>query len=103
MFDDEAQNLLQPGLGAKAHQTPSLADIGVDCIKIAGRDGNSLRKRRSLEMVREIVSHVDRGCDTDEIMCIARKIREQPELCQDGHMCYYPEVLVKETRVQRKY
>lgn len=75
---------------------PRLAEIGVDCIKIAGRDGNSLRKQRSLEMVVTIVTHLNKGLDADEIIYRAQQIRGEPEHCQDGHMCYYPEALVKE-------
>ncbi|MDH3378169.1 MAG: U32 family peptidase [Gammaproteobacteria bacterium] len=72
---------------------PTLKEIGVEYIKIAGRDGNSLRKRRSLDMVREVVDLLATENNNEEIISFAKRMRGEPDLCQDGCMCYYPEVL----------
>jgi len=70
---------------------PSLKKLGVEHLKIAGRDGNPTRKCRSLEMVGEIVAQTEKGMDSEEILHFAKHIRGEPELCQNSDMCYYPE------------
>ncbi len=71
---------------------PHLQAIGIEHIKIAGRDGNPLRKKRSLEMVTNILAKLDEGAAPSEITCYARNLRGQPELCRNSAMCYYPDM-----------
>lgn len=72
---------------------PALKEAGVEYIKIAGRDGNTTRKIKSLEMVLEITSRLNNGENNKSIMSCAKGLRGQPELCQNSEMCYYPEVI----------
>ncbi|MBT4518601.1 MAG: U32 family peptidase [Halieaceae bacterium] len=74
---------------------PLLKEMGIEHIKIAGRDGNPERKQRSLEMVGEIAAQTEDAVDCRDIMHFARHIRGEPELCQNSDMCYYPEVVTK--------
>ena len=71
---------------------PELKKIGIEHIKIAGRDGNPLRKKRSLEMVTKVLAKLDEGAKPDEIISYAKNLRVEPDLCGNNAMCYYPEL-----------
>ncbi|MBZ0216910.1 MAG: U32 family peptidase, partial [Fimbriimonadaceae bacterium] len=71
---------------------PELKEMGIEHIKIAGRDGNAIRKSRSLEMVTRIVGQLDAGVTSGDIVSYARNLRGEPELCQNSDMCYYPDM-----------
>ena len=69
-----------------------LQDAGVSSIKIAGREGASGRKLKSVEMVRAVVDRVHSGSPQQDVAAFAVGIRETEEHCRAGFMCYYPEV-----------
>lgn len=71
---------------------PRLRDIGIEHVKIAGRDGNPLRKQRSLEMVKNVLVKLDAGAEPDEFVSYAQGLRGRPELCRNSDMCYYPDL-----------
>lgn len=70
---------------------PALKESGIEHIKIAGRDGNTTRKIRSLEMVRGITSRLENDDCQEKITTYAKNLRGQPELCGNKDMCYYSE------------
>lgn len=73
---------------------PRLLEGGITSVKIAGRDAPTVRKVKSVEMVAKVrKTLVDTG--EDSAKTLARNIREQPEHCQNGYMCYYPEVRMR--------
>jgi collagenase-like PrtC family protease len=65
---------------------PALANAGVRALKVVGREANTLRKVRSVEMVREAR---DRALAGRAVSDWARALRGKPEYCQSGYMCYY--------------
>ncbi len=69
-----------------------LEAMGVASIKIAGREGASERKLKSVEMVRAVVDRVHGGSPHQEAAAFAVGIRKTEEHCRAGFMCYYPEV-----------
>ena len=69
-----------------------LEAMGVASIKIAGREGASERKLKSVEMVRAVVDRVHAGSPHQEVSAFAVGIRNTEEHCRAGFMCYYPEV-----------
>ena len=69
-----------------------LQAMGVASIKIAGREGASERKLKSVEMVRAVVDRVHAGSPHREVSAFAVGIRNTEEHCRAGFMCYYPEV-----------
>lgn len=73
---------------------PRLAASSVTSVKIAGRDAPTARKVKSVEMVAQVRQALMRS-GANDAKAIARKMREQPEHCQVGYMCYYPEVRMK--------
>tara|TARA_B110000211_G_C14093461_1_gene561065 strand:- start:20743 stop:21801 length:1059 start_codon:yes stop_codon:yes gene_type:complete len=81
---------------------PKLVASGVTSVKIAGRDAPTERKVKSVEMVNAVrESLLSDGADAAK--SVARGMREQPEHCQTGYMCYYPEVRMKpDAKTQQK-
>lgn len=75
------------GLCAISH----LEAMGVASIKIAGREGASERKLKSVEMVRAVVDRVHAGNPRQEVSAFAVGIRKSEDHCRAGYMCYYPE------------
>lgn len=69
---------------------PELRAAGVRAIKIAGREGATERKLRSVEMVKGILDLDAAGMAAGEVQAAARGLRKEPQHCDKGHMCYYP-------------
>ncbi len=69
-----------------------LAASGVGAVKIVGREANTERKLKSVQMVKAALEQMATA-DRDDFMRFARNFRGKPELCGDGYMCYYPEIL----------
>jgi collagenase-like PrtC family protease len=69
-----------------------LQQSGVASIKIAGREGATGRKVKSVEMVRRVLDRARDGADAAEVAATAVGIRDTPAHCRSGYMCYYPEV-----------
>lgn len=65
---------------------------GVASIKIAGREGPTERKLKSVEMVHQVLTAAKQGGDAMQVATTAVGIRNTPTHCQSGYMCYYPEV-----------
>jgi putative protease len=68
-----------------------LARSGVTSLKIAGRSASSLRKRIGLRMVRAVLDLVEGGASREEAAREAVSIRDTPEFCNSGYMCYHRE------------
>lgn len=69
-----------------------LAAAGVASIKIAGREGTTERKLKSVEMVRAVLDPVRAGATREAAAELAVSLRQSADHCRSGHMCYYPEV-----------
>ncbi len=72
-----------------------LRQAGVASIKIAGREGPTERKIKSVEMVCQVLDAARRGADATSVAATAVGIRKTLKHCQSGYMCYYPEVRCK--------
>ncbi len=68
---------------------PDLERMGIAAIKIVGREASSYRKLMSLKMVKAIADLVRAGASQAEVAARARQVRDAPELCDSGFMCYY--------------
>lgn len=64
-------------------------DWGVTAVKIVGREASFFRKMRSLQLVKEVIDAVEAGMDADAVPALARSLRNTPQLCDSGHMCYF--------------
>lgn len=69
-----------------------LAAAGVASIKIAGREGATERKLKSVEMVRAVLDRVAGGASPQDAAAFAVSMRQATDHCRSGYMCYYPEV-----------
>lgn len=69
-----------------------LHQAGVGSVKIAGREGATERKIKSVEMVYQVLEEVRKGGDSMTVATTAVGIRKTVTHCQSGYMCYYPEV-----------
>lgn len=65
---------------------------GVTSVKVAGREGATERKIKSVELVRQVLDSVHQGADEASAAALAVSIRNVPGHCASGYMCYYPEV-----------
>jgi collagenase-like PrtC family protease len=65
---------------------PALARAGVRALKVVGREAATLRKVRSVEMVRAARDRALAGQDVGEW---ARALRGNAHYCESGYMCYY--------------
>lgn len=70
-----------------------LRDMGLASVKIAGRDAPLTRKVKSVELVRRVRDEMAKSAPPRDMAAFARNIRRNPDLCGDGRMCYYPEVV----------
>lgn len=68
---------------------PELSAQGISSLKIVGREANPYRKLASLQLVKAVVDRVRAGMSAMKIRELARGVRETPELCSAGYMCYY--------------
>jgi len=64
-------------------------DWGIDAVKIVGREASFYRKMRSLQMVKAVIDETEKGCDSKEISNFARVMRNTPEYCASGYLCYF--------------
>lgn len=68
---------------------PDLQRIGVESLKIVGREAAAFKKMAGVRMVREIVDRTRAGVPKLHVIERAKRLRESPEHCASGYMCYY--------------
>ena len=64
-------------------------DWGVTAVKIVGREASFLRKMRSLQLVKAVMDEVAKGAAREDIARFARSLRNTPQYCDKGYMCYF--------------
>lgn len=77
---------------------PRLAQIGIASLKVVGREASLARKAASVRLAAVALRHAERGAGPDDIRASVVSMRGAPELCQDAHLCYYPDVWTGEPR-----
>jgi putative protease len=68
---------------------PDFLRIGVDSLKIVGREAPAFKKLASVRMVRDIVNRARAGAPKPQIIGRAVSLRDAPAHCRSGYMCYY--------------
>ena len=66
-------------------------DWGITAVKIVGREASFARKTASLQLVKAIMEEVRTGKSAEEVARSARALRDTPEHCGKGYMCYFRE------------
>ncbi len=64
-------------------------DWGVTAVKIVGREASFHRKMGSLQLVKALRDKTRRHKNRDRIKTYARNLRQTPEYCNSGYMCYF--------------
>lgn len=64
-------------------------DWGIEAVKIVGREASFYRKMRSLQLAKRVMDDVEAGASHDRIARLARDLRNTPEYCDKGYMCYF--------------
>lgn len=62
---------------------------GVTSVKIVGREASFLRKMRSLQLVKAVMDKIEQGASHEEMIEYSRSLRNTPEYCDKGYMCYF--------------
>ncbi len=68
---------------------PDFQRIGVASLKIVGREASPFKKLASVKMARDIVDRARSGAPKLHVIERAKSLRETPEHCASGFMCYY--------------
>ena len=68
---------------------PDFQRIGVESLKIVGREASPFKKMASVKMVRDIVDRTRACVPKLHVIERAKSLRESPEHCASGFMCYY--------------
>lgn len=68
---------------------PDLLRMGVASLKIVGREASPFKKLASVKMVRDIVDRARAGAPKLHVIERAKSLRQSPEHCNSGYMCYY--------------
>ncbi|MCU1275433.1 MAG: hypothetical protein JWO48_2864 [Bryobacterales bacterium] len=68
---------------------PDLLRMGVASLKIVGRESSAFKKLASVKMVRDIVDRARAGAPKLHVIERAISLRQEPEHCRSGYMCYY--------------
>jgi putative protease len=71
---------------------PRLAQIGIVSLKVVGREASLARKVASVELAAIALGLAENGAAPADIRGAVVSRRGAPELCQDAHLCYYPDV-----------
>ncbi|CCK78805.1 U32 family peptidase [Desulfobacula toluolica] len=66
-------------------------DWGVTAVKIVGREASFHRKMGSLQLVKAVRDKTRNHTQNDRIKDYARDLRQTPEYCDSGYMCYFRE------------
>lgn len=64
-------------------------EMGVSAVKIVGREASFQRKMASLQLVKTVMDAVRNGEAAEEIAALSRTLRNTPEYCDTGYMCYF--------------
>jgi collagenase-like PrtC family protease len=68
---------------------PDLMRMGVSSLKIVGREAPAFKKMASVRMVRDILDRARTGTPKLHVIERAKSLRDSPEHCASGFMCYY--------------
>jgi putative protease len=68
---------------------PDLQAMGVASLKIVGRESSAFRKLASVKMAADIMKRVRAQASKLVVIERARGLRQEPEHCDSGYMCYY--------------
>lgn len=97
-FLDDLQSCILSAAGARAPLSacalcalPALRAIGIDSVKIVGREAGLYRKLRSVQIVRAVLERAACGQADRELKALAMRARGDLAACVAGRYCYFRE------------
>ena len=71
---------------------PRLLQAGVESVKVVGREASLPRKEKSVEVAAMAMRIAKAGGTAEEIRQAVMDLRGAEAMCQEAHLCYYPDV-----------
>lgn len=71
---------------------PRLRQAGVCSLKVVGREASLARKAASVRLAAAALATANTSGRPQDIRSRVIDLRGAPQLCQDAHLCYYPDV-----------
>ncbi len=68
---------------------PRFAQAGVASLKVVGREAAAVRKLGSVQLAGAVLRTWRESRSPEAVVARARGLREAPELCDTGYMCYF--------------
>jgi putative protease len=75
---------------------PRLLQAGVESVKVVGREASLPRKVKSVEVAAMAMRIAKAGGTAGEIRQAVMALRGAEAMCQETHLCYYPDVWEQE-------
>jgi collagenase-like PrtC family protease len=67
----------------------ALRVLGIDAVKVVGREASLARKVASVRLARAVLDRLRAGASDEAAMTAARELRASPEVCRTTYACYY--------------
>jgi len=71
---------------------PELQRLGIDSLKVVGREASLPRKETSVRLASQALQLANSGADPAEIREAVIGVRGGASLCRGQHLCYYPDI-----------
>lgn len=71
---------------------PRLRDCGITSLKVVGREASLARKVSSVQIAALALREAERGGTAERIRQAVIELRGWPQMCEEKHLCYYPNV-----------
>ena len=71
---------------------PRLLSAGIVSLKVVGREASTERKEASVRIAALSLRLARDGAGTEEIRRAVSDLRGLPQMCQERHLCYYPDL-----------
>ncbi|MDA8442680.1 MAG: U32 family peptidase [Peptococcaceae bacterium] len=68
---------------------PQFKAMGVTALKIVGREAPLAKKKASVKLLHTVGELINVGDPPEVVKIKAKSLRNKPELCHSGYMCYY--------------
>ncbi len=75
---------------------PRLLTAGVSSLKVVGREASLVRKEASVRLASMALELARNGAGPEEIREAVIELRGGASLCEEAHLCYYPDVWTKQ-------
>ena len=76
---------------------PRLLALGVVSFKVVGREASLPRKLASVQIAAQALRLAKQGAGPKLIQEAVVALRGSPQMCEERHLCYYPDIWRKET------